>query len=74
MAAAARRERFSTQRRRRRSSTDRPPPPAAEGSSPSVGVAAGPLAESIALVFEDEGGTAAGAAELIQTASPLRDH
>lgn len=73
VAAAALRERFSTQRRRRRSSTDRPPP-AADGSSPAVGAVAGPLAESIALVLEDEAGAAAAAVELIQTASPLRDH
>jgi len=70
LAAADFRERFSRQRRRRRSSTD---------SSPAVGVSSaadavdGPSAESIAGVFEEETGGAA-ALELIQTASPLRDH
>ena len=54
------------QRRRRRSSTDSPPP--GELSPAPVG----PLAETIALVLEGETGPAT--LELIQTASPLRDH
>jgi len=58
------------QRRRRRSSTDSPP--AAEESLPSVGAVAGPLVETIAWVLEEE--TGASTLELIQTASPQRDH
>jgi len=71
LATAAFRDRFSTQRRRRRSSTESPP--AVDVSPPSVAAVTGPSAESIALVVEGDAG-ATSALELIQTASPLRDH
>ena len=71
-AAAALRDRFSTARLRRRSSTVSPPAAAVSPLAAGVGAAAGPFAAaSMAGVLTED---ADEVDELIQTASPLRDH
>ena len=71
-AAAALRDRFSTARLRRRSSTVSPPAAAVSPPAAGVGAAAGPFAAaSMAGVLTED---ADEVDELIQTASPLRDH